>query len=42
MEFDGINSVIKHKSFNRDLKKLKKRFKTLDEDLEYCDNNYTL
>ena len=34
MEFDGINSVIKHKSFNRDLKKLKKRFKTLDEDLE--------
>lgn len=34
MEFDGINSVIKHKSFKRDLKKLKKRFKTLDVDLE--------
>ena len=33
MEFDGIKSVIKHKSFYHDLKKLKKRFKTLDDDL---------
>ena len=34
MEFDGINSVIEHKSFKRDLKKLNKRFRTLDNDLE--------
>ncbi len=33
MKFDGINSVIEHKSFKRDLKKLRKRFRTLDNDL---------
>ncbi|NOQ21398.1 MAG: hypothetical protein GQ565_01935 [Candidatus Aegiribacteria sp.] len=34
MEFEGICSVEKHSRFTRELKKLKKRFRTLEDDLD--------
>lgn len=34
MEFDGINSVEIHEGFKRDFKKLKKRYRSLKDDLD--------
>ena len=34
MEYDGINSVEIHEGFKRDFKKLKKRYRSLKDDLD--------